>query len=93
MLKKAKSCEVLEEIKSICIEEYALDGNVLEGTLSELPVSSYTPRWRGALIPAYQCRCAWSQRQQRELLDDLRLLTGCAGAATILGTLKLIEPV
>ncbi|ARK80509.1 hypothetical protein BOC40_08800 [Burkholderia pseudomallei] len=34
------------------------------------------------LIPAYQCRYAWGQRQQRELFDDLRLLTGCAGAAT-----------
>ncbi|KGV61948.1 sporadically distributed, family protein [Burkholderia pseudomallei] len=64
LLKKAKSCEALEEIKSICTEEYALDGNVSEGTLYELPVSSYTPRWRGALTPLLADKTTPSRQSQ-----------------------------
>jgi uncharacterized protein (TIGR04141 family) len=51
LLKKAKADEALEAIKSICIEEYVVDGNVSEGVLYELPVSSDIPRWRNALAP------------------------------------------
>ncbi|KLU23128.1 hypothetical protein EOS_27315 [Caballeronia mineralivorans PML1(12)] len=40
------------------------------------------------LIPAYQRRYAWGQRQQRELFDDLRLLP--AGDTHLLGTLLFL---
>jgi uncharacterized protein with ParB-like and HNH nuclease domain len=40
------------------------------------------------LIPAYQRRCAWGQRQQRELFDDLRLLA--SGDTHLLGTVLFL---
>lgn len=41
------------------------------------------------LIPAYQRRYAWGQRQQRELFDDLRLLP--AGDTHLLGTVLFLS--
>ena len=41
------------------------------------------------LIPAYQRRYAWGQRQQRELFDDLRLLT--SGDTHLLGTVLFLS--
>lgn len=41
------------------------------------------------LIPAYQRRYAWGQRQQRELFDDIRLLP--AADAHLLGTVLLLS--
>lgn len=41
------------------------------------------------LIPAYQRRYAWGQRQQRELFDDLRLLA--SGDTHLLGTVLFLS--
>lgn len=41
------------------------------------------------LIPAYQRRYAWGQRQQRELFDDLRLLA--SGDTHLLGTVLCLS--
>lgn len=41
------------------------------------------------LIPAYQRRYAWGQRQQRELFDDLRLLP--SGDTHLLGTVLFLS--
>ncbi len=49
LLKKAKSDEALETIKSISIAEYVLDGDISEGALYELPAATDTPKWRDAL--------------------------------------------
>ena len=41
------------------------------------------------LIPAYQRRCAWGERQQRELFDDIRLLP--SGDTHLFGTVLFLS--
>ncbi|WP_338641084.1 TIGR04141 family sporadically distributed protein [Burkholderia pyrrocinia] len=51
LLKKSKTDEALEAIRSLSIAEYVLDGDVSEGALYELPASTDTPKWRDVLTP------------------------------------------
>ncbi|MCA7971859.1 TIGR04141 family sporadically distributed protein [Burkholderia sp. AU39826] len=49
LLKKSKTDEALELIKSMSIAEYPLDIETFEGALYELPAATDTPKWRNLL--------------------------------------------